>query len=133
MVTRIGTALAVAGFSLALLGPSPAAAHIENQGPQSQRTEDYVPGSVQDACIWVARGGSDGLTLRKGSSDGFAVTAAQYLLSVASTPWSSPPINGIFGASTARAVRKFQTQEGLRRTGIISKATWNALWQEGCN
>ncbi len=37
------------------------------------------------------------------------------------------PVNGVFGASTARAVRAFQAAGGLSRTGVLDQPTWGLL------
>ncbi len=36
-------------------------------------------------------------------------------------------IDGVYGRSTERAVRQFQQQRGLAVTGIVNRATWEAL------
>ncbi|HEX5822814.1 MAG TPA: penicillin-insensitive murein endopeptidase [Candidatus Limnocylindrales bacterium] len=38
-----------------------------------------------------------------------------------------PPLDGVFGATTADAVRRFQVGHGLAGTGIVDVATWSAL------
>ncbi|WP_109508805.1 peptidoglycan-binding domain-containing protein [Nocardioides speluncae] len=37
-------------------------------------------------------------------------------------------IDGIFGRETRRIVREFQRTSGLRRTGIVDKETWDAIF-----
>ncbi len=38
---------------------------------------------------------------------------------------------GVFGGSTADAVRSFQSARGLAATGVIDQATWRALGLPG--
>ena len=38
-----------------------------------------------------------------------------------------PPVDGVFGATTADAVRRFQNGHGLAATGIVDAATWSKL------
>jgi peptidoglycan hydrolase-like protein with peptidoglycan-binding domain len=64
-------------------------------------------------------------TIRQGSS-GKAVTEAQYLL-VRSLILPSSQIDGSFGPATTRAVREFQSEEGLAADGIVGPNTWGAL------
>jgi len=60
----------------------------------------------------------------------FAVSSAQFLLNEISAiiDLLEPiEIDGIFGEDTARAVRSFQSAEGLAPTGDVDKRTWDAL------
>jgi peptidoglycan hydrolase-like protein with peptidoglycan-binding domain len=36
-------------------------------------------------------------------------------------------VDGIFGPATTRAVRAYQKQVGLRRTGVVAPDTWLRL------
>ena len=38
---------------------------------------------------------------------------------------------GVFGDSTADAVRRFQTKRGLPATGVVDQATWRTLGLRG--
>jgi len=40
------------------------------------------------------------------------------------------PIDGIYEAETAKAVRAFQRTRGLPETGIVNKETWDTLFSE---
>lgn len=40
------------------------------------------------------------------------------------------PIDGIFDSDTERAVSDFQRTRGLEETGIVDKATWDAIYEE---
>ena len=40
------------------------------------------------------------------------------------------PIDGIFDSDTERAVADFQRTRGLEDTGIVDKATWDAIYKE---
>lgn len=65
-------------------------------------------------------------TLRRGSSSN-AVTYLQYLLRINGY---DPAPDGVFGALTEAAVRRFQQDNGLTVDGIVGKNTWNALLGE---
>ena len=67
--------------------------------------------------------------LREGSQ-GIGVKTVQYYLNILAyfnPALTSPPLDGIFGASTTNAVRIFQEYYGLPVTGIVNTATWNVL------
>ena len=38
-------------------------------------------------------------------------------------------VNGLYGYSTVRAVRRLQGQNGIRPSGVINAATWHALYR----
>jgi peptidoglycan hydrolase-like protein with peptidoglycan-binding domain len=40
------------------------------------------------------------------------------------------PIDGIFGARTAMAVKSFQEDKGLTANGMVDQTTWKALGQK---
>ena len=40
------------------------------------------------------------------------------------------PIDGIFDTETEKAVSSFQRTRGLEETGIVDKATWDAIYNE---
>lgn len=59
------------------------------------------------------------------------VLVVQYFLSVLAQFESTIPmltVDGVYGAQTERAVRAFQTGQGLPATGRVNDATWNALF-----
>jgi peptidoglycan hydrolase-like protein with peptidoglycan-binding domain len=62
-------------------------------------------------------------TLKQGSKGDMVVWAQEHLVGSGQVL----PITGIFGSSTANAVRSFQLARGLPVTGIIDAATWPAL------
>jgi peptidoglycan hydrolase-like protein with peptidoglycan-binding domain len=37
------------------------------------------------------------------------------------------PVDGEFGTATERALKRWQTQQGLRASGVVGVATWRAL------
>jgi len=43
------------------------------------------------------------------------------------------PIDGDFGGRTQQAVRQFQRQQGLTPTGVVNRATWDALGYDCCD
>ncbi|MEX0611831.1 MAG: serine hydrolase [Pirellulales bacterium] len=65
-------------------------------------------------------------TLQTGA-DGELVVALQRTLNARITPSPGIGIDGDFGPETEGAVKRFQTQEGLEATGIVSTDTWKAL------
>ncbi len=70
-----------------------------------------------------------GFQLRIGSS-GEEVEALQEYLNFISDTYTSIPkltVDGDFGASTAAAVRAYQTLFGITPSGIVSSVTWNAI------
>ena len=67
--------------------------------------------------------------LREGSQ-GIAVRTIQYYLNILAyfnTSLIAPPLDGVYGASTTNAVRRFQEYYGLPVTGVMNTATWNVL------
>ena len=72
-----------------------------------------------------------GTALRQGSS-GQNVRLVQFWLKIARTVYSSlnnVTVDGIFGSSTAAAVRRFQTYFGLTSDGVVGRKTWNKLYE----
>ena len=62
-----------------------------------------------------------------------SVTLLQYMLSVLSQFISSLPsitITGTFNEATEQAVRAFQEYVGLPATGVVDRATWEALYAQ---
>ena len=69
-------------------------------------------------------------TLSLGSSGDF-VEIVQYFLQTISAFTNtipSPPLDGIYGETTADAVRAFQKEWGLAETGEVDLITWNLLF-----
>ena len=72
-----------------------------------------------------------GTALRQGSN-GQNVRLVQFWLKIARTVYSSLnniTVDGIFGSSTAAAVRRFQTYFGLTSDGVVGRTTWNKLYE----
>lgn len=69
-------------------------------------------------------------TLSLGSSGDFVETVQYFLQTVSAFTSSipSPPLDGIYGETTAEAVRAFQKEWGLAETGEVDLATWNLLF-----
>ncbi|HEX2476085.1 MAG TPA: serine hydrolase [Lacipirellulaceae bacterium] len=65
-------------------------------------------------------------TLQSGAS-GDLVEALQRTLNVSIKDSPGIGVDGDFGPETEGAVKKFQTQEGLEATGVVSADTWRAL------
>jgi len=69
--------------------------------------------------------------LREGDRGG-PVRIVQYMLALlAEFDDSLTPIrvDGVFGPTTARAVRQFQRAQGLTQDGVVGRATWDALYR----
>lgn len=62
--------------------------------------------------------------LRRGSRNSAVLYLQKLLLSYL---YPITLLDGIFGAETERAVRSFQTENGLVADGIVGRNTWNAL------
>ena len=72
-----------------------------------------------------------GTALRQGSS-GQNVRLVQFWLKIARTVYSSlnnVTVDGVFGAATATAVKKFQSYFGLTSDGVVGRTTWNKLYE----
>ena len=72
-----------------------------------------------------------GTALRQGSS-GQNVRLVQFWLKIARTVYSrlnNVTVDGVFGSSTAAAVRRFQTYFGLTSDGVVGRTTWNKLYE----
>lgn len=69
-------------------------------------------------------------TLSLGSSGDFVETVQYFLqtISAFTNTIPSPPLDGIYGQSTAEAVRAFQREWGLADTGEVDLVTWNLLF-----
>lgn len=80
-------------------------------------------------------GGWPGVVLRRGDR-GVHVEQVQFWLSELAQFDSELPdltVDGIFGATTERAVKQFQQSEGLTADGIVGQYTWTELyaaWQQ---
>ena len=71
-----------------------------------------------------------GMLLRRGTTGPSVVTAQVMLNRISQNYPAIPkinPVDGIFGAKTEAAVRKFQQVFNLQQDGIIGRATWYAL------
>ena len=72
-----------------------------------------------------------GTALRQGSS-GQNVRLIQFWLKIARTVYSSlnnVTVDGVFGAATTAAVKKFQRYFGLTSDGVVGRTTWNKLYE----
>jgi peptidoglycan hydrolase-like protein with peptidoglycan-binding domain len=78
--------------------------------------------------VTAAGGTLVGLPLRS-NHRGSMVTAAQGRLNTVLKlrPKKRIKVDGIYGKSTRQMVRRFQTRSGLPATGVIDRATWEAL------
>lgn len=63
-------------------------------------------------------------TLRLGSKNSAVLYLQEYLLSFL---YPITDLDGIFGRETERAVRAFQSENGLISDGIVGRNTWNAI------
>ena len=72
-----------------------------------------------------------GTPLRQGSS-GQNVRLVQFWLKIARTVYSSlnnVTVDGVFGAATAAAVKRFQSYFGLTSDGVVGRTTWQKLYE----
>lgn len=63
----------------------------------------------------------------KRGSRGYAVRALQNQLVAGG---NDTPVDGIFGAKTQAAVKKFQENYELKKDGVVGLVTWNCLLEE---
>ena len=111
-------------------------------GRQTWYKISYIDVSVKDLAELTSEGEmssgtlSDGTwggtTLRSGST-GSSVEQVQFWLNTLSQYESSIPsitVDGIYGTSTANAVRAFQRLNGLTVDGVVGQTTWNAIYNE---
>lgn len=57
----------------------------------------------------------------------------QYMLRKIAQITGEPPLinpDGVYGEDTREAVRAFQAQSGLPKTGEVNKATWDAIFEK---
>lgn len=62
-------------------------------------------------------------TLGRGAQGDVVVWAQEHLV----TAGQKLPVDGSFGSQTVTAVKRFQRAHGLRSTGLVATATWQAL------
>ena len=111
-------------------------------GRQTWYKISYIYVSVKDLAELTSEGETSsgtlsdgtwgGTTLRSGST-GSSVEQVQFWLNTLSQYESSIPsitVDGIYGTSTANAVRAFQRQNGLTVDGVVGQNTWNAIYNE---
>ena len=85
---------------------------------------------VNNAPIWGYTASYPGTPLRRGTTGPSVVTVQTELNRISQSYPAIPkvnPVDGIFGARTEAAVRKFQEVFGLTVDGIVGRATWYAL------
>lgn len=85
---------------------------------------------VTDAPIRGITSSYPGIALRRGFSGPSVVVVQASLNRISQNYPSIPkisPVDGIFGAQTEAAVRRFQEVFGLEPDGVVGKATWYAL------
>jgi peptidoglycan hydrolase-like protein with peptidoglycan-binding domain len=95
------------------LAADPAPAPETLQDNANIQDNDPVPGNAPTS-----------ITLTKGAS-GSKVKTLQVRLDVKG--YDPGPIDGIFGARTAAAVKSFQEYKGLKADGAVDEITWKAL------
>ena len=72
-----------------------------------------------------------GTPLRQGSR-GQSVRLVQFWLKIARTVYASlrsVTVDGVFGAATAAAVKRFQSYFGLTSDGVVGRTTWQKLYE----
>ena len=103
--------------ALAIDPPQPSAESLQSNAPIQSSTptekSDTVPGDRTTA-------------LTKGAA-GSKVKTLQVRLEIQG--YDPGPIDGIFGARTATAVKSFQEYKGLTADGVVDEITWKAIGQ----
>ena len=111
-------------------------------GRQTWYKISYIYVSVKDLAELTSEGetasgvlsdGTWGGTILRQGSSGSAVEQVQFWLNTISQYVSSIPsvsVDGIYGSSTAVAVRAFQRRYGLTVDGVVGRTTWNAIYAQ---
>ncbi len=73
-------------------------------------------GTVHDVCDWTIRGGNAGAKVRQ---------LQEKLVTLGLLP--PDRVDGVYGSATAQVIRDFQTERGLRVTGIANIETQRAI------
>jgi hypothetical protein len=89
------------------------------------RAQGLTTDGVATAPTWTAALASGGSPVVKIGSGGAAVRRVQRAVNAATG--AGLVVDGIFGPTTTRAVRAYQKQVGLRRTGVVAPDTWLRL------
>ncbi len=103
--------------ALAIDPPAPASESLQSNAP----VEGSAPTEKSDP---VAANRTTALT--KGAA-GSKVKTLQVRLEIQG--YDPGPIDGIFGARTATAVKSFQQYKGLTANGVVDEITWKAIGQ----
>ena len=96
-------------------------AELTSEGEKPSGSQDIITGT-----------GYPGTPLRRGDR-GKNVEEFQFWLEQLAefdVNLQSVSVDGIFGANTEAAVKKFQTVNGLLSDGVVGKQTWNALYTQ---
>ncbi|MEE1804000.1 MULTISPECIES: peptidoglycan-binding domain-containing protein [unclassified Streptomyces] len=136
---NIALAATVAAFSgLAVAGPA-TGAFASSQGERAQTAVSQEAG-VLAACPkgeyahkalaggvrgWTANYSNTMTAVIGVGNSGNHVTEAQCML----VGWGFDPkgVDGVFGAGTAAAVKKFQSDQKISADGVVGKNTWSRL------
>lgn len=103
--------------------PAGSSETVESNAPTENSTENITENSTENSNAVPTRPVT---TLSKGSS-GSKVKTLQVRLDLQG--YDPGPIDGIFGARTAAAVKSFQDNKGLKADGEVDEITWRALGQ----
>ena len=90
-----------------------------------QRAESLPVGGGMTVRTWTAIFAQGRSPVLKRGSAAVAVRRVQRALNAATD--SRLTVTGVFGRSTTRAVRGYQRQRGLSRTGVVAGGTWSDL------
>lgn len=102
---------------------------LTSDGVVGQTTWEALYAAWIDAQSDIGGTAWPGTALRSGST-GMEVRLVQFWLRLAAGNYTALPtvtVDGSFGASTAAAVRAFQSAFGLTADGVVGRATWNKL------
>lgn len=97
---------------------------------QFQTNNNLTPDGIVGRNTWQAllNINPSSRILRRGSKSSAVLFLQKLLLSYL---YPITQLDGIFGAETERAVKAFQTENGLTADGVVGPATWRALFASG--
>ncbi len=108
------------------LAADPARAPEKLQSDAPIENSDSIQSNAPTQNSAPVSGGNPATALTKGAA-GSKVKTLQVRLEIQG--YDPGPIDGIFGARTATAVKKFQESNGLTTDGVVDEITWKAIGQ----
>ncbi len=102
--------------ALAIDPPAPASESVQSNPPIDSNASTEKRDTVENRTTALTKGAA-----------GSKVKTLQVRLEMQG--YDPGPIDGIFGARTATAVKSFQQYKGLRADGVVDEITWKAIGQ----